>query len=64
MLKHQESLQNHEVLPTLTLADIPKQIELIESEIRIIGKTKIHFFDQPTNGISFVRIKANLKNLP
>jgi Zn-dependent M16 (insulinase) family peptidase len=30
----------------------------------MVGKTKIHFFDQPTNGISFVRIKANLKNLP
>lgn len=30
----------------------------------MIGNVKVHFYDQPTNGISYVRIKANLKNLP
>ena len=29
-----------------------------------MGKIKTQFFDQPTNGISYVRIKANLKSLP
>ena len=61
---HQESLQNLDVLPSLTLTDIPKQIEYVDSDVRMVGNIKIHFFDQPTNGISYVRIKANLKNLP
>lgn len=30
----------------------------------MIGNVKVKFYDQPTNGISYVRIKANLKNLP
>ena len=30
----------------------------------MIGRVKVHFYDQPTNGISYVRIKANMKNLP
>lgn len=62
--KHQESLQDHEVLPTLTLADIPKQIESVDRDIRTVGNVKLTFFDQPTNGISYVRIKCNLNNLP
>jgi len=52
-------------LPTLGIEDIQRSIEFVDSEIRYIGpKIKCHFFDQPTNGISYVRIKANLKNLP
>ena len=62
--RYQEKPQNHDVLPSLELSDIPKQIEFTDSEVRMVGNTKIHFYDQPTNGISYVRIKANLKNLP
>jgi Zn-dependent M16 (insulinase) family peptidase len=62
--KHQESLQDHEVLPTLTLADIPKQIEFVDKDVRAFGNVKLTFFDQPTNGISYVRVKCNLNNLP
>ena len=29
-----------------------------------MSNVKTEFFDQPTNGITYVRIKANLKNLP
>ena len=25
---------------------------------------KCHWYEQPTNGISYIRVKANLKNLP
>ena len=53
-----------DVLPTLTLADIPKNIEFTDSEERMIGPVKASFFDQPTNGISYIRVKVNLKNLP
>ena len=62
--RYQEKPQDNHVLPTLTLADIPKQIEFTDRETRMIGTVKVHFYDQPTNGISYVRIKANLKNLP
>lgn len=35
------------------------------NETKYIGKKiKVHFYDQPTNGINYIRIKANLKNLP
>lgn len=52
------------MLPTLTLEDIPKQIEFVDRDIRMVGNVKLTFFDQPTNGISYVRVKANLNNLP
>lgn len=61
---YQEKPQDHNVLPSLTLADIPKQIEFTDSETRMLGNVKVKFYDQPTNGISYVRIKANIKNLP
>lgn len=62
--RYQEKPQDHHVLPSLNLDDIPKQIEFTDCETRMIGNVKVHFYDQPTNGISHVRIKANLKNLP
>jgi len=53
------------VLPSLGIEDIQRNIEFVESEVKYVGnKIKCHFFDQPTNGISYVRVKANLKNLP
>ena len=52
------------VLPTLTLADIPRQMPFVERESKTIGNVKVHFYEQPTNGISHFRMKVNLKNLP
>ena len=52
------------VLPTLSLSDIPKQIAFTDSEVKMIGNVKVHFFDQPTNGISYIRLKCNLKKMP
>ena len=37
---HQEQVQDQNVLPTLTLADIPRNIEFTDSETRYIGKVK------------------------
>ena len=31
---------------------------------KIYIEIKTWWFDQPTNGISYVRIKANIKNIP
>ena len=52
------------MLPTLSLSDIPKQITYTDSEVKIIGNLKVHFFEQPTNGISYFRLKVDLKKLP
>lgn len=30
----------------------------------MIGNVKVHYYDQPTNGLTYIRIKANLKKLP
>lgn len=62
--KYQSALQDHNVLPTLGLDDIAKQIEFTDREPRRVSNVDTVFYDQPTNGISYVRIKANLKNLP
>lgn len=43
--RHQEQLQDHTVLPTLGLTDIPKEIPMIDCETKIIGKTKVHYYD-------------------
>ena len=53
-----------DLLPTLTLDDIPKSLIPTECNTRMIGNVKVSFYDQPTNGISYVRIKSNVKNLP
>jgi len=63
--QHQEKLQDQTILPTLSISDISRNIEFIDDETSYInGKVKVKWFDQPTNGISYVRIKANLKSLP
>ena len=52
-------------MPSLNISDISRGVEFVDRETKYIGdKVKVHFYDQPTNGISYVRIKANLKNLP
>jgi len=57
-------LQDHTVLPTLTLNDIPKQLVFTDSDVKMIGNVKVHFYEQPTNGISYFRMKVDLKKLP
>jgi Zn-dependent M16 (insulinase) family peptidase len=52
------------VLPTLGLSDIPKEITFVDRDTKMIGNVKVHFYDQPTNGLSYFRMKANLKKLP
>jgi len=46
------------------LNDIPKQIVYTDSEVKMVGNVKVHFYEQPTNGISYFRMKVDLKKLP
>ena len=43
--KHQEQLQDYNVLPTLQLEDISRQIEYIDSERKHIGNIKTWWFE-------------------
>ena len=52
------------MLPAVTVDDVSRQIEFVDHEISYPGRVKTWWFEQPTNGISYVRVKASLKNLP
>ena len=60
----QEKVQDISVLPTLTLDDIPPTMELTKIDKKMVSKVKTHFIEQPTNGITHLRFKVNMKNLP
>ena len=62
--EYQDKELDYECLPTVSLSDISREVVPTDRETRTIGNVKVHFYDQPTNGISYVRVKANLKNLP
>lgn len=51
-------------MPTLSLSDIPRELSFIDSEVKMIGNVKVHYYDQPTNGLSYFRLKVDLKKLP
>lgn len=52
------------MLPSLAVSDIDRNIEFVDSNRSFIGPVKVHWFAQPTNGISHVRVKLGLKSLP
>lgn len=52
------------MLPTLGLSDIPKSIGFIDHVTKSVSNIKVHFYEQPTNGISYFRLKVNLKRVP
>lgn len=61
------------MLPSLSLEDISRQIEFVDYDVSFPGSKLCHlniievkawWFDQPTNGVTYVRVKANLKGLP
>jgi len=53
------------ILPCLNLEDIPSVVETVTHQnVNLMKDIPLMFFDQPTNGISFVRIKADVKSIP
>jgi Zn-dependent M16 (insulinase) family peptidase len=62
--KRQEELQDLNVLPTLNIEDIPKFGERTVFADHNISGVPVHFTEQPTNGLSFLRIKFRLKDAP
>lgn len=65
LVKHQSQIQSIDILPCLGLEDIPTSIEPVQFEkLNLVHDIPLSFFDQPTNGLSFIRIKANIKEIP
>jgi presequence protease len=65
LIKHQSQIQDMNILPCLNLEDIPTLVETItHTKHKLVKDIPLTFFDQPTNGISFLRIKANIKEIP
>lgn len=62
--KDQESIQDPDQLPGLSLSDIPSKIEAIEHTRSNIGEVPVYWFEQPTNGITHIRVKLNLSHVP
>lgn len=52
------------MLPSLDIKDINSSIEEVQYETKSIGKIRTWWFEQPTNGINYIRIKADLSGLP
>lgn len=62
--KQQEAKQDLSVLPTLEVTDIPMQFEDVPHSIEVIGGARVGFFPQPTNGLTYVDIRASFAGLP
>ena len=60
----QESRQDLSVLPSLELSDIPMQFEDVVQSIEDNETGKLAWFPQPTNGISYINIQADVSGLP
>jgi Zn-dependent M16 (insulinase) family peptidase len=62
--KDQELIQDPSQLPGLTIEDIPSTIEFVDFNQSKIGEAPVYWFEQPTNGITHVRVKLNVQNIP
>lgn len=61
----QNSVQSLDVLPTLTLADVAPQMERISyAKTLEVDQIPVNFILQPTNGLTYMRIKSNVSELP
>ncbi|HET7419215.1 MAG TPA: insulinase family protein [Candidatus Dormibacteraeota bacterium] len=59
----QEAKQDLSVLPTLELTDIPMKFEDVSSRDDSIGGARVEFYPQPTNGITYLDIRADFSDL-
>lgn len=62
--KDQELIQDPSKLPGLTIDDIPPTVEFVDFNQSKIGEVPVFWFEQPTNGITHVRVKLNVQHIP
>lgn len=53
-----------DVLPRLELSDVPMTFEDTPHEIEVIAGAKVAFFPQPTNGLTYIDVRADFSTLP
>jgi Zn-dependent M16 (insulinase) family peptidase len=59
----QDGKQDLSTLPTLALSDIPMKFEDVPNRDVKIGSTTVEFFPQPTNGVTYLDIRADFSTL-
>ena len=59
----QEAKQDLSLLPTLELADIPMKFEDVRSHDDKLRGATIEFYPQPTNGITYLDLRADFSHL-
>ena len=59
----QEAKQDLSILPSLELSDIPMKFEDVPSRDGSVQKARVEFYPQPTNGITYLDIRADFSNL-
>ena len=59
----QEAKQDLSVLPTLELTDIPMKFEDVPSKDVSVRQATVEFYPQPTNGITYLDIRADFSKL-
>ena len=65
LLEAQGKEEDSDVLPTLLVEDISKIVKYIEYESQYtISKVPVSYIIEPTNGITYVRVKSDIKDLP
>ena len=60
----QDQTQDQSILPQIALSDISRDIDLTNFEVKEIKESVYTWwYEQPTNGVSYVRMKVDLKNM-
>jgi presequence protease len=59
----QDSKQDLSILPSLELSDIPMKFEDVPSRDGNVEKARVEFYPQPTNGITYVDVRADFSKL-
>lgn len=60
----QEAKQDLSSLPTLELSDVPMEFEDVPHTIEKIAGARVGFFPQPTNGLTYIDVRADFSGLP
>lgn len=60
----QEQKEGEDLLPQLELSDIPMTFEDVPHEVRKIEGATVGLFPQPTNGLTYIDIRADFSTLP
>lgn len=56
--------QIEDVLPRLELTDIPMTFEDVSHEITTVEGARVGLFPQPTNGLTYIEVRADFSTLP